>query len=257
MKTALGLWLATILCGIITLEGSLKAQQETPAPEKYVVKAGTRIPLVLVNSVSTKTSEAGDRVYLQSSFPISVNGRIVIPEGTYVTGTITQVKRPGRIRGRGEIYIRFDTLMLRNGVERDLRGTVSASDGGQETLSEKEGTIQSEPTKGQDAATVASTTASGATIGAVAGRGEGAAIGAGVGAAAGMIAVLLTRGSEVRLLRGTGLEMQLDRELTFTTDETNFLGTAPPPPLPSPAPSQQSDTGSRGTSLPFPIPRPF
>ena len=82
MKTALGLWLATILCGIITLEGSLKAQQETPAPEKYLVKAGTRIPLVLVNSVSTKTSEAGDRVYLQTSFPISVNSRIVIPEGS-------------------------------------------------------------------------------------------------------------------------------------------------------------------------------
>ena len=106
---------------------------------------------------------------------------------------------------------------------------------------------------------MAGTTATGATIGAVAGQGgKGAAIGAGAGAAAGVIAVLLTRGSEVRLLRGTGLEMQLDRELSFTADETNFLGTAPPPPLPSPPPSQLSDTERRGTSpLSFPIPRPF
>ena len=81
--------------------------------------------LVLVNSVSTKNPRVGDRVYLQTSFPIAVNNRIVIPEGSYVTGTITQVKRPGRIKGKGELYLRFDTLMLRNGVQRNFRGTVS------------------------------------------------------------------------------------------------------------------------------------
>ncbi|MBI4465630.1 MAG: hypothetical protein HY647_13075 [Acidobacteria bacterium] len=255
MKTALRLWLAVIFSGAVALPAQPEPEPGK-GPEKYVVKAGTRLPLVLVNSVSTKTSEVGDRVYLQTSFPVSINSRIVIPEGSYVTGTITQVKRPGRLKGRGEIYLRFDTLMLRNGIERDLRGTVSASDGSQETLTEKEGTIQAEPTKGQDAGTVASSTASGAAIGAIAGEGKGAAIGAGVGAAAGMIAVLLTRGSEVRLLRGTGLEMQLDRDLAFTADEINFLGSAPPAPLPSPPP-QQSGATPRGSSLPFPIPRPF
>ena len=51
-------------------------------------------------------STEGDRVYLETVFPIMVNGRIVIPPGSYVAGTVTQVKKPGRVKGRGEIYVR-------------------------------------------------------------------------------------------------------------------------------------------------------
>jgi type IV secretion system protein VirB10 len=264
--------LIALLSGIALLHA-----QEAPAPEqqpeqqmgqqmgqKFAIPARTRIPLVLVNSVSTKTSEVGDQIYLQTSFPISGGGRIVIPEGSYVTGTITQIKRPGMIKGRGEIYVRFDTLMLRNGVQRDFRGTVTATDGGQDNMSESEGTIRADGTKGRDVGTVASTTVQGASTGAVVGAvegstGKGAAIGAGIGAAVGMIGVLLTRGSEVRLLRGTSMEMQLDRDLTFYLDEINFLGTAPPAPLPSSPPAQgtmQDPTLQRGTQFPFPSPWP-
>jgi type IV secretion system protein VirB10 len=251
--------LAWVLAGFVS-GGCVLWAQEQPETEKYVISFGTRIPLVLVNSVSTRTSQVGDRVYLQTSFPISVSNRIVVPEGTYVTGTVTQVKRPGRIRGRGELYVRFDTLMLRNGVTRDFRGTVSAVDGaGNETLKDDEGKVEGEATKGRDAGTAASTGASGATIGAIAGGGKGAAIGAGIGAAAGLGAVLLTRGSEVRLLRGTALEMQLDRDLAFTADEINFLGSAPSSPVPPP-PSAAPPAGNRSgspVSLPGRFPLPF
>jgi type IV secretion system protein VirB10 len=216
-------------------------QGQQAQTQKFVVASRTRIPLVLVNSVSTKTSSVGDQVYLQTSFPISADGRIVIPEGSYVTGTITQVKRPGKVKGRGEIYLRFDTLMLRNGVKRDFRGTVTATDGG-ENNSEKEGTIVGDSSKGKDAATIAGPAVSGTIIGtgiggAVSGRpggmGMGAGIGAGIGATAGMIGVLLTRGPDVRLLRGTSLEMQLDRDLSFFADEINFTGTQAIMPLPT------------------------
>lgn len=245
------------VAGVLLFSGWLRAQEQKE-PEQFVVKAGTRIPLVLVNSVSTKTAAVGDRVYLQTSFPIAVNSRIVIPEGSYVTGTITEVKRPGRIKGKGELYLRFDSLMLRNGVTRDFRGTVSAADGAQETMKEKEGKLEGEATKGEDASTIASTTASSATIGAIAGEGKGAAIGAGVGAAVGLGTVLLTRGSEVQLLRGTALEMQLDRDLPFSSEEINFLGTAPPTPIPS-SPPAGSGSSRRGTTFPLPgrLPIPY
>lgn len=238
-------------------QGWLRAQ-EASAPERYVVQRGTRIPLVLVNSVSTKNSRVGDRVYLQTSFPIAVNNRIVIPEGSYVTGTITQVKRPGRIKGKGELYLRFDTLMLRNGVQRNFRGTVSGVDGaGEETLSGEEGKIEGEATKGKDAARIAQPAATGAMIGAIAGNsGKGAAIGGGIGAAAGLGAVLLTRGSEVQLLRGSALEMEINRELIFTKEETNFLGSAPPPPLP-PAPKGESRSSPPNYEIPIPSPFPY
>src|SRR6201999_7861 len=94
----------------------------------YTVQAGTRIPLGLINSVSTKHSAAGDRIYLETVFPIVIESHIVIPPGSYVTGTVTEVKRPGRMKGRGELYVRFDTLTLPNGVTRDFRSRLGSVD---------------------------------------------------------------------------------------------------------------------------------
>ncbi len=75
-----------------------KAAPEATAPAVFVVERGTRVPLSLINSISTKHAAPGDRVYLESAFPILVNGRVVIPPGSYVAGTVTDVKRPGRIK---------------------------------------------------------------------------------------------------------------------------------------------------------------
>jgi type IV secretion system protein VirB10 len=55
---------------------------------------------------------------------------MVIPPGSYVSGTVTQIKRPGRIKGRGELYLRFDSLTLPNGVTRDFRARVGGMEGG-------------------------------------------------------------------------------------------------------------------------------
>jgi hypothetical protein len=235
-----------------------QVSSDAPKPEKYVVRAGTRIPLVLVNGISTKNSREGDRVYLQTSFPVAVDSRIVIPQGSYVTGTVTQVKRPGRVKGRGELYVRFDSLMLPNGVERNFRGTVSGVDGDDAAkIQGTEGKIEGDPTKGKDVGSVAETAATGATIGGISGGGKGAAIGGGIGGAAGLGAVLLTRGPDLRLPRGTSVEMQLDRELAFTRDELIFVGSAPPAPLPPP-PSEAGGSPRSGSGpLRIPVPRPF
>src|SRR5450432_3157616 len=99
------------------------AVEAAPTPSAdFTISPGTHIPLSLVNSVSTRTAAPGDRVYLQTAFPVLDHGRIVIPVGSYVEGTVTQAKRPGRVKGRGELYIRFDSLTLPNGVTRDFHG---------------------------------------------------------------------------------------------------------------------------------------
>src|SRR4051794_30758422 len=84
------------------------ADSARPATGAYTVEIGSKVPLALINSVSTKHSAEGDRVYLETVFPVLVNGRIVVPVGSWVTGTVTQVKKPGRVKGRGELYVRFD-----------------------------------------------------------------------------------------------------------------------------------------------------
>jgi len=241
----------------LLLHGEDQKQEKTQPgkPDKYVVKSGTRIPLVLVNSISTKNAHEGDHLYLQTAFPIAMDGRIVVPQGSYVTGTITEVKRPGRVKGKGELYVRFDTLMLPNGVQRDFRAVVSQVDADENAQLKEEGKIEGDSNKGKDAGEVTGISATGATLGGLADRGwKGAGIGAGIGAAAGLGAILLTRGPDMRLPRGSSVEMQLDRELTFTPDEVDFKGSPEPARLPD-APAAAGD--SRNNGWPTGFPRPF
>src|SRR5271170_5519249 len=106
------------------------AEAKPPAPptDDFVVPPGTKVPLSMINSISTKTAAEGERIYLETVFPILANGRVVIPPGSYVAGTVTSVKRPGRVKGRGELYVRFDSLTLPNGVTRDFRARMGSID---------------------------------------------------------------------------------------------------------------------------------
>jgi hypothetical protein len=182
----------------------------------------------MINSISTKTTTEGDRIYLETVFPILANGRVVIPPGSYVAGTVTEVKRPGRVHGRGELYVRFDSLTLPNGVTRDFRARIGSLDGtAPDTLDKAEGKVKSDGNKGGDLKTIGEAAGAGAGIGGLAGSaaghaGMGAGIGAAAGAAAGLVGVLLTRGPEAVLAKGTTMEMVLDRQLLFSPAELDF-----------------------------------
>lgn len=235
-----------VLCLLLPLSSLAQSSETPPSVKSYEVTPGTRIPLSLINSVSTKSAAEGDRVYLETVFPVVIDGRVVIPPGSYVAGTVTQVKRPGRVKGRGELYVRFDSLTLANGVTRDFRARIGALDGrASEELEKGEGKIQSEGNKSGDAQRVGEATAAGTSVGVIAGSvaghpGMGAGIGAAAGAAAALAGVLLTRGPEAVLAKGTTLEMVLDRPLSFSEDEMVPTASAPrraigegPGPLPS------------------------
>jgi hypothetical protein len=202
--------------------------KQAAVTDDFLVPAGTKVPLSMINSVSTKTAGEGDRIYLETVFPILANGRIVIPPGSYVAGTVTDVKRPGRVHGRGELYVRFDSLTLPNGVTRDFRARIGSLDGtAPDTLDKSEGKVKSEGSKAGDLKTIGEAAGAGAGVGGLAGAaaghaGMGAGIGAAAGAAAGLIGVLVTRGPEAVLAKGTTMEMVLDRQLLFTAAELNF-----------------------------------
>jgi hypothetical protein len=231
--------LATLMAQDQAAAGKAPAANDPPTAAKapaaldFTVQAGTKIPLSMINSVSTKHAAEGDRVYLETVFPILSGGRIVIPPGSYVAGTITEVKRPGRVKGRGELYLRFDSLTLPNGVTRDFRARIGGLDGrASEELDKSEGKIKSEGDKAGDARTVAEGAGAGATIGGLAGAsaghtGMGAGIGAAAGATAGLIGVLLTRGPDAVLAKGTTVEMVLDRPLQFGQSDLDFSNSAP------------------------------
>lgn len=218
-----------------------KAAEPGPAP-KLVVPAGTHLPLVLENTVNTKTAAVGDPVYFETVYPVVVNGEIVIPVGSYVRGAVTHVKRPGRVKGRGELHVRFDELTLPNGYTVALSASLATAGARQgEEVDREEGRIKGEGTKGEDIGTVATTTTAGAGVGAIAGGGKGAGIGAGVGAAAGLAAVLLTRGRELELPRGTTVDIVFDRPLELDPALVEFDWTGQSTALPAPGERDRSN----------------
>src|SRR5271163_1531984 len=203
------------------------------APSDFIIPTGTKVPLSMINSVSTKTAAEGDRIYLETVFPILASGKIVIPPGSYVAGTVTEVKRPGRLKGRGELYVRFDSLTLPNGTTRDFRARLGSLDGrASETLDKNEGKIKAEGDKAGDIKTIGEAAGIGAGGGGLGGAAAGhpimgAGIGAAAGATAGLMYVLLSRGPDAILAKGTTMDMVLDRPLQFTPAEVDFKN-APP-----------------------------
>jgi hypothetical protein len=198
------------------------------APSRVIVPAGTKLLLALKSGVNSKTARVGDGVYLETTFPVAQDNRILIPAGTYVQGVIDNVRRSGRIKGRAEVLFHFNTLIFPNGYTVTIPGaleSVPGADSGR--IKDKEGTVQAEGTKGKDAGTIASTaasgTATGALIGAVTGHpGKGLAIGSLGGAAVGLAEVLLTRGEEIKFEQGTAVEMVFQRPLEL--EERRLLG---------------------------------
>jgi hypothetical protein len=202
------------------------------------VPAGTRVAVVLENGISTRSAKAGDSLYFRTSFPITQNNQIVIPVGSYLRGELLASKRPGRIKGRGEFRMRLNTLILPNGYTVDLNAVPrSADSGGKETM-DPEGKVTGGGGKGKDAETVATTTVTGAGVGAIAAGAKGAGIGAGIGGLAGLGAVLLTRGPEAELPRGSTLDIVLERNLTLDGGQIQYRHTGefspitPPPARP-------------------------
>ncbi len=248
------------LIGLVAL--SLGAQDAAvPVEKTFTVDPGTRIPLTMLNSVSTRNTGEGDRIYLETLFPVVVGGKIIIPPGSSVAGTVTSLKRPGKVKGKGELFVRFDTLILPNGVTRDFKSRLGSIDGrDNQGFDREEGRIKGEGSKAGDAQTVGVGATTGATVGAIGGAvsrsaGMGLGIGAGAGAAAGLMAVLLTRGPDVVLAKGSTVEMLLDRQLSFTEDEVEFQGSGNyrrSGDGSGPVNNKKSNTGGFGRRLPIP-----
>jgi hypothetical protein len=199
------------------------ANLSSSASSKVVeVPVGTHIPLVLHNAISTHSARPGDPVYFETLFPIMIEGRVVIPAGSYVSGEVTESKRAGRVKGRAELMVKLTTMILPNAYMVHLNAVPgNAGTGGGETVN-NEGKVVGDSDKASDVGTVMKTTGAGAGIGAIAGGAKGAGIGAGIGAVGGLAAVLLSRGPDAELPRGSTIEAVVDRPILLDASEVQF-----------------------------------
>ena len=185
-------------------------------PNVVMIPAGTKIPLVLAQAISTKNAREGDSVYATTAFPFVLDNRVVVPAGSYVQGTISHVERAGHGHGRAEILMHFTSIIFPSGYTVMLPGSVENTPGADnKSVKDSEGTIQQDKDTGKkvEDATKGGVygTLGGATAGGLAGGLTGARVGAGAGAAAGIAWALLKRGNDVKLEVGTSIEMEIQR----------------------------------------------
>jgi len=181
---------------------SVAAGRSEPRDRELTLPAGTTLPLVLDTPVASDTSRAEQLVQAHLAGPVTVDGVTILPTGSPVSGVVTSAVRAGKVKGRAHVAVRFDTVTRRGDVER-YNMTTSAL-------------ARTAPaTKKQDTLKVAAPAAGGAVVGALFGGKKGALIGTGVGAGAGTAVVMSTRGKEVRLAKGTLVNVRLERPLTI------------------------------------------
>jgi type IV secretory pathway VirB10-like protein len=185
------------------------------AASELMIPSGTKVPIELKHAVSSKGTHEGDGVYAETTFPVvGPTGRVLIPAGTYVQGTISHIQRGGHIKGRAEVLMHFSTLIYPSGYTVFLPGAVENAPGVDKTsVKDDEGTIRSDSQTGEKVGTVATTAGTGAAVGGITNGARGALIGGGIGGAIGSAIAFLGRGNDVKLDAGTTLEIVIQRDV--------------------------------------------
>ena len=167
----------------------------------FTVPNGTVLTAILQNDLDTRNSKEGDRFTMQVNSPSEYNGATI-------EGRVGRVERSGRVSGRAQLELDFETIRMRNGQSYNFEGFVQSArtSNGDNVQIDNEGSVregdnQTNKTVGRTAVGAAL----GAIIGAIAGGGSGAAIGAGVGAGAGAGSVILQGRDDLNLKSGTEL----------------------------------------------------
>ena len=166
------------------------------ASREVTIPAGTTLTVALDAAVGSDTSRVEEAVTAHLTRAIHLHGQAVVPEGSRVTGVVTDATRSAKVKGRAHVAVRFDSLTPRG---EDHRYAIRTASVGRTAAATKE----------KDAMKIGAPAAGGAIIGALLGGKKGALVGTAVGGGAGTAVVLSTRGKEVHLPKGSALTLRL------------------------------------------------
>lgn len=130
---------AAVVLGCAVCAGNAWAQQ---AESTITLSAGTHVQLAVTSPVWAKTAKAGDPLYLQTTFPVAWGGKVVIPAGTYVQGTLLSVMHPTRRVKQAELHVLFTKIIFANGYAVALPAAPLTSAANGPTASAAKVTVQ-------------------------------------------------------------------------------------------------------------------
>jgi hypothetical protein len=170
----------------------------------FIVPDGETLNARLNTDLSTRTASVGDRFTMTVVSP----GQF---EGSTIEGRIASINRSGRVTGRSDMSLNFDTIRTRDGRTYQFAGFIESvrAQNGETVQVDNEGTVRDDSSRGtQTAQRAAIGSAVGAIIGAIAGGGKGAVIGAVLGGGAGAGSVYVQGSEDLNLMSGTEVSIR-------------------------------------------------
>jgi len=180
--------------------GGETREHKPPAEAAVVIPAGTPITVRTVESISSKTAQAGDTFTATLAAPVTINGHEVIPTGAKADGTVTEAKAQGKIKGAAMLRLEL-TRLYANSNSYAIHTS-----------------MDSFAQKGKGKRTAIATgggAALGGIIGGLVGGGKGAGIGLAAGAGAGLAGGALTGNKQIVLPAETALTFKLKNDVTL------------------------------------------
>lgn len=180
-----------------------------PAPEvqfeELVVPAASVIGLQVETPLSSERSQVEDRVDARVTRDVMAAGRVAIPAGSRVIGSVSLVERGGKMKNAARLGVRFHTLVLAGGREIPLRSEAVYREG--------------DSPGNESARKIGGAAIGGAILGAILGGGKGAAIGSAAGAGAGSAAVMAGDRNAATFPAGTVVNVRLSAPATIEVEK--------------------------------------
>lgn len=169
----------------------------TNSRDRLLVRDGVEMKVRLQTPISTKTNREGDQ------FTAVVLDPSEYADAT-ITGHIAKLNKSGKMTGKTELVLAFDSIELRNGQRGRFAAQVERVYQSEQVKTvDEEGNVETESRTKDTAVRTGGGAALGAIIGGVIGGGKGAAIGAVVGAGAGAGSVIYQGSKDLQLDPGT------------------------------------------------------
>lgn len=169
------------------------AQAQLPAPpppppapvvHNITLPAGTSVPVRITQTLDSETTQSGDKFTGAIASDIVVDGLVVLPQGTPVTGHVDEAKNAAHYKGSSSLTLSLNSISRRGErIEVATDPYVKEGEGRGKNTAEK----------------VGGGAAVGAILGGIFGGGKGAAIGAAAGGGVGAGANTVTRGQQVQI----------------------------------------------------------
>jgi hypothetical protein len=214
--------------------GSEPLTSEIAASLNSEIPEGTMVHAQLMTSLNSATTQKGAEVEAVLSRPLLDSGKLILPQGTVLKGSVVQVHPARHFKHNGQLRFVFRDVVLPNGVESKveamLQGVQSGTaanlqldaEGGAETKTSKTRYLKSGIAVGLAAATRENETLNRAEGGAGGFKVVGIVIGAAVhsqplaiamgafGASRSIYNNFIARGTEVVFAKHTAMEISID-----------------------------------------------